>query len=41
MKSLMLIKLFFAFGAPELIILLILGGIVAFVVWIIKLLSKK
>jgi hypothetical protein len=40
-KSIALIKLAFSVGAPEVIILLILFGILAFVIWIIKLLTKK
>ncbi len=40
-KSIALTKLAFSVGAQEVIILLILFGIVAFVIWIIKLLTKK
>jgi hypothetical protein len=41
MKSLALTKLVFSIGAPEIIILFVLAGLVAFVIWIIKLISKK
>lgn len=40
-KSVALTKLAFSIGTPEIIILLVLAGLVAFVIWIIKLISKK
>jgi len=41
-KSLALTKLVFTTGAPEIIIiLLVLAGLGAFVIWIIKLITKK
>ena len=40
-KSLTFAKLAFIIGAPEVIILLVLAGIVGFVIWIIKLLTRK